>query len=658
MKPLPAGFRSALGLAFVAWMGIVLWRYQEVQSPEPMAGVVLVACWLAVFTLACLGGGRWVWQMACGRSPLDAASSLVAMASGAGVLMGAAALLGVLGWLRTLPLAAVLLLLASLGVPAVGPLVTAWRPARPIPWLPASLIALAVLATALVVPTPSPFYDQLHYHLAFPFHWLRAGRLLTFPREAYSFLPADMGLLYAYCLALLGPVAAQAVHAWMGALAAAAAGLLGARLGGRDAGWWAAAVFALTPAVLACATWAAADLGVAAFAAAAWLTVTWTEEHAEAVDRTGRWILAGGLVGVAAGCKVLAIATVAIPVALAVALARLGAGVRLRLRAALLLTGGAVVAFGPWMVRDAILTGDPVYPFLARSTTSDGSTAATGEAPRVASGIAGLAAGFREPARLASLGTFRPEGEGGAVGPVYLALVPLAVWFGIRRREARALLFAAALSVLGWGVGPPVGRYLLPALAFLAVLAASGWTALRGIWPTLAVRLGDALLAAALCWGALAGTSQVELARLGCTLGRGSVDALMREWVSDWPAVQFVNRELPRNATLLLVAESRSMYVDRDVVVEDPFRTPLLVELANRTGSAAGIAARLRELGVTHVLVNEQEARRIAALDGRPAYFSQLSAAGGPALARFMSSCLRRLWSQGPVAVYALEECR
>ena len=99
----------------------------------------------------------------------------------------------------------------------------------------------------------------------------------------------------------------------------------------------------------------------------------------------------------------------------------------------------------------------------------------------------------------------------------------------------------------------------------------------------------------------------------------------MRRWISYYPAIRHINDDLPQNSKVLFVGEPRSFYVDPPVVIEDPFRTPLLIELAASGLSAQGIAVHLKDLGVTHVMVNTHEMPLGARLRGVDDYWAGTS---------------------------------
>jgi hypothetical protein len=158
----------------------------------------------------------------------------------------------------------------------------------------------------------------------------------------------------------------------------------------------------------------------------------------------------------------------------------------------------------------------------------------------------------------------------------------------------------------------------------------------------------------AMLWGIQGGLTPEGLTRAAAAFGRGDGRALLERSVSVLPAVEWVNAELPADARVLLVGEARSFGIERDVVVEDPFRTPLLVELARSEPDEGAVAARLHDLGVTHLLLNRHEAARIAALNGRDAYLGPLTAEQQARLEGLLARHCTTLARIGPVTVLAL----
>ncbi len=641
--------RSAPALLIgLVWAALVLAACQRGEPPVGLASLCLMIGWIATFGVATWGGGSLAHVAILRRWPNGLDEALVALVLGLAALQALAAAIGAAGILRP---AVLLVVLGALT--AIGALIL-WKESRPKldaprvrrAWiLPLAIIAVAWSLGALPVTVDSAFYDQLHYHLAFPAQWLRAGRLLTFPRHDCSFYPAGMGLLYVYALAALGPWSAQAIHWALGVLAVVASARVALRVGGAGAAFWSGAILSATPVIVWISTVAGTDLGVAAFASVGWLALTLGLESADR-NRPQWWIIAGVVAGLAAGAKLLAVLTVCAPLFLALTLAP-GTG-RLRLTRLAAWSLGAAAPLLPWLARNVWITGNPVHPFLPTIFARGADAAA--QAQRVESQAA-----FRflsDPLRVLTLGALGPQD--GSVGPLYLLLLPLAVWCGLRSRgQARLVLAGTAAGVLGWAMGPPNARYLVPVLFPLAVLAGAGVAKLLESSPGRARAVLASAMAIVCAWSMLQGVDREMLIRAGAALGRDRPDAALSKWASYWPAVAIVN-ELPASSRVLLLAESRTLYFERDVLFEDPFRLPLVCELAQKAGSAKDVAVELQRLGVTHVLINRAEARRIASLNGREDYCGGIPADARARLDEFLSVQLTRVWSEGPLELYAL----
>ena len=656
--------RRALVLVGLTLVGCAaVWgRYAQVQSAEPLALLFAAIAFATVFALACLGLGAPVAAWAMGRREVTLAWLSIAIAAGAGVLAAIAFVLGCVGALIPVVLGLVLAGSAVVGAVRAHRMRALPRGVRVRPPAVATLfLAIAGSVTLVAAAVPSAFYDQVNYHLAFPYHWLRLHRLVVFPRHDYSYLPTNMGLLYTYALALLPVWAGQVVHWCLGVVSVVATAALARVLAGAKAASWSAVIFATAPTTLLCATWAGNDLGVAAFAATSWLMVA--VGCGETTARTWRWwLLTGVMAGLAVGCKIIALATIVAPIVVVLLVPwRFAADQPRQARAVIVRTlvflAGAVLAFLPWAGHSLVLTGNPLYPLLSAATV--GGVKATGQAffggAERFPGVMAWAWG-----KLAALprATLAPRGAAGNIGPVFLALLPAVVVAAILRRRPleRLLLVGFVLGVVGWSLGPQLGRYLLPVLLLAAVLAGGVWSELLAGWSKPVSVALQVVLATALAWSTLGGLSSEVLARIGCALGTSTTEEWLERSVDYWPAARFVNESLPARAKLLLVAEARSLYLDRDIVVEDPFRKPLLTELAEREASGEAIVARLAAMGVTHVLFNQAEAARIAEMNRRSDYFECASPAARARVQAFFQRGLRPLFAHGPVTVFALRK--
>ncbi len=618
---LPVSIAAALA---VGWAAGSVWLTGWQSTFNVTMPLAMALLWLAVFTLACFGIGGLAWRLVIGRPPVWPTEHLLVLALGAGALAACAGALGVVGLLSKLSL--LMVLAAAAGGGGIS-LHRQWaglnRPLVPRPHA-VLLIAAGVIAV-LGACSLAAFYDQWNYHLAFPFQWLNAGSIFTSPRHAYSFFPANMGLLYLYGLAAGGGWTAQLIHWWMGALSVAAVASLGRRFFD-SSGAVAAVVFAATPGVVELASLAGAELGVTAFFLCAWMAVLGAAESAE---NTRRWYLLTGIfVGLMVGCKYIAIPLLAIPFGLVLPLILRPSGTRREAGAAvfsalLIVTATAILIWSPWAIRNLVATGDPVYPYLSGSgIPSEVSGAIDGD--DLAEGIGGF--GW-EGSRLffaATLGSFEYRDVGGLVGPVFLWLMPL--WLiqlvrGQSSRNERVFFISLLLGLAGAAALPSVGRYLVPLLAACAVGCGVAFqrltTSLGKPW--------SAVVAAALFIILVGNLNPFPLTHLprqiGVTLGVVDEADFLGNYVSHYPAIAYINSELPDDAVIYLLAESRSFEIERRMVLEDPISIPLVVEISESSKSAQQMVERFRTLGVTHILINQLEADRMARYNKRRDFF-------------------------------------
>ena len=648
------GSSAVAVLVLVAGLAFVLFRAQGAGGFRPIAVVCLVVVWAAVWTVAAVGAGRPVahWLGAGDDAAHD--DPLISAIAGVGVLAVCAAVLSLFGWFRPIPLLVVLLGWAAFGVFGRK------RSSESRPRLRIAETPLLVLAgvSLLVAATVSPFYDQWHQHLGFPWIWLDDGSIHPIPRNWYSYMPANASLLYGYGLRILGPWSAQVIHWWCGVVTVLAVGRLATRFGQSSAAIWSMVILATTPTILRLATVAGSDLVVSVFAAGSWLGIV---EAAEGGRRAPRWwIFAGVCVGFAVGAKYTAIGTVAIPIAVAaVALHRPWRKDR---SCTSLVSGSAtalaasLVVFAPWAVRNLVAVGNPVFPF-ANTPFKSILKVPFEAAERYSAWLSGFDFSVRHIVHGLDLGTFSKQMDGfPTIGLLYLGLVVLVpvCWRRLDSRLIAPLVVGTLAGYAFWIVNLHVHRYLVPVLLPAAVVIGAALAATLEAMPR-RLRVGVLiLLGVAISWNLSITVSRKGLDRLGSTLGVVEEEEILLNWVSSYPAFEPVEL-LPEDSRILLVAESRALGFERRVEIEHPFGDPLILEVARRSQNPGEMAAELVAEGVTHVLTNRWEARRVADMQRRERFFEYGETATAANIEEFSQRCLVEIWSERGVSLYRLD---
>lgn len=228
------------------------------------------------------------------------------------------------------------------------------------------LPALGVAALLAATPTIDP--DGLGYHLTVPKLWLQSGSLRYLPTYPYSNTPMGVEMLFTIALACVGDAGAKALHFCFGVVGAFGLYLAGRRLRSSLLGGVAVALYLVGPVAVVmlfgCAYLEGVTTCAMSAATLAWLI--WFQE------RRAAWLpIAFALAGIGVSFKITA---ALFPIALgALTLATLAEPLRhegkLRLSLRMLpwrVYPLALLPVVPWLMRSALVTGNPVFPMFAR----------------------------------------------------------------------------------------------------------------------------------------------------------------------------------------------------------------------------------------------------------------------------------------------------
>jgi len=204
-------------------------------------------------------------------------------------------------------------------------------------------------------------YDALSYHLQLPSEWLTLGRIATLYHNVYSALPSYVESAFLHIFVLAGgrengAIAAQCLAALVTLVAALNVACVARRLAGPVAGAVAAGLYLGTPWIIVVGSLAYNDGFVGLFLAAGLLVAL---KAPRCQRRVG--IALGLLIAGSCGAKLTAFGFVALPLVIAVLAMR-----RKRAVVELLVAGVvALILLSPWLIRNALTTGNPTFPFLS-----------------------------------------------------------------------------------------------------------------------------------------------------------------------------------------------------------------------------------------------------------------------------------------------------
>jgi hypothetical protein len=489
--------------------------------------------------------------------------------------------------------------------------------------LAAAVLVLGAICGASAIPVAD--WDSLMYHLRVPELFLERGRIFLPPDSEHVAQVGAVHMLYVLAAALGAPQAALVVSGLLALLLGLATFRAAARLAGPAAGRLAAAGLAGCTVVAFVAFTARTDatLALLVFLAHAAFVRAARGGHPRLL------VAAGILAGIALGVKVHA-AVYAAPLVLWATV--LVAARRLPARHVALGAALAVGLAAPWLLKNALLLGDPFFPLLAGHQIPP--WLAADERVRMVAGSVdpGLIGRAREPFSLSAL-VLRPAALSPESNARFYLWSPL-LFGGVVAALVHRRSWAWVLPALGYlglliGYSPQTNlRYLIAALPALAVASATAVTALFA-------RFG-----ARRAWAvALTILALVPLARpldvLRVRLQGGGYDDVHR-------IASAASRTVAPGGRILMLYDARGWAFDRPVIQDDLAVTWQLLE---RSGHAEECLAGL---GFTHVLVNFGAAAFYRTRAG------QSRAARDPSLPRFVDRCLELEAREGGLSLFRL----
>jgi len=502
-----------------------------------------------------------------------------------------------------------------------------------------------LLATLWFALAPVSAHDALVYHLNLPKHYAEGHRIAPLPLNVYSNMPHNLEVLSTLAYLAGGEPAARVMDFVWRLAVSTAVFALARRLLSTPASLVAVLVFLLNPIVSSARTVGNIDLGMAFFFVIA-VMIGWETSRE---DRSrGLWLVAL-LAGYLMGCKYTGLFYAASLLALLVLDRPRISGRSWALAGAL-----ALAPVVPWLVKNAAMTGNPVYPLLPTLFAS-----------REWDGVLGqqLVEWQRSMGMGRSLGDYlllpwnlAVEGQmgrnyryfDGVLSPLFLAVIPLVLLLKTRGPWLR-LLGLTVVPFIGWAATSQQMRFLIPVFPLLSVATAGilwsldreGWGSERAV----ARALGVLLVLGCLAVYQVPATARNAARALPVVTGEISREEYLAEAVQSFPVIHRANEVLPPEAKVLMVWENNGYYLERPYWADSFFEASQVARLAARAGTPAAFADFLLDSGFTHVIYNHGLGRFFERVYG-PEYAGFLRA--------FVSHRLEPMYSERDVTLYRL----
>lgn len=548
-------------------------------------------------------------------------------------------------------------------------------------WMTLPFVVIALVAAAhapgFLWQEEAFGYDALEYHLQMPKEYLLQGRIAYAPHNVYANFPENVEMLYLLGMivqgdAIAGAETANFLHFFLGALTVAAAWLAGREFSpasGRVSAVLAATTgwlvyfsglayvengmlfFGMMSLACALAAWRKAsgqprDFGTDAPArnradstnsvngeATCPSSPTTAEagpRHWSVAARDSRHllVLAGAFAGFACGCKYTAVVMILVPLAVCTVFMEAGSLGR-RLRSSALFALAALATFSPWLLKNAILTCNPVFPLANNVFHAYPAGWSADSQRRWDEGHAPPPQERTLAARIGMLEDRVFNDPDQRLAPAMWLLAAMALVTAARSRTRRALAAMLLMQVAVWLLATHLyARFAVVFIIPLIPLAASAVESLRGgrRWIAHGVVLAGAVYSGAF------------VIRMSTREFWSFHQPGLARWIAEGelPGFEFLRslRELPAGSRVLMIAEARAFYCPPNVDYAVVFNEQPLGEIVRANADPGDVLSQLRAKGWSHLLVNFMEMDRLRASrygfdpDVTAELFSELESAG------------------------------
>ena len=514
-----------------------------------------------------------------------------------------------------------------------------------------------VIAVGILGWVPPVSRDALTHHLAVPKLYLQHGGVYEIPSIKFSYYPMNLDFLYMIPLYFGNDIAPKFIHFLFALLTA---GILYGYLKNRIGKLWGlcgAALFLSLPIVVKLSITVYVDLGLVFFSTAALIYLfKWIDNRFKGIFL----VLSGIFCGLALGTKyngliVLFLLTAFVPfiyISQTKKTVARGEGAAKRRSANLQLKALgfgalfcliALLVFSPWMVRNYIWQSNPVYP-LYNSRFNPAANVKAVEAQDLSKQTLSVEQIQKNRQSATGSGTFSfrkatyqeqwwqimllpiriffqgqdddPKYFDGKLNPFLFFLPLVAFWPSKRESESlkvekRILMAFASLFILYAFSKTAIRiRYIAPAIPPLVILAVFGLKRIiidmgRSRQSTRAANLwtGGGLLAAILMLalnGAYIYQQFHYVQPFGYISGQISREDYIARYRSEYPVMQYANRNLQPDAKILaLFLGNRLYYSDREMVSDNS----LFQKLVQPSESADMLARKMNQMGFSHLMV-------------------------------------------------------
>ena len=439
--------------------------------------------------------------------------------------------------------------------------------------------------------TPPLSYDALAYHMAVPKFYLMHGKIINLPHHLYSDFPFNMEMLYLLSLRLFDDYIAKGLHLLMGVLLGIGVYLWASREGGRKSGLWASLFYFSMPLLLQLSTLCYNDLALSLFIFLSFYSLF-------NFKSIGGVILSGIFSGLAMGTKYTGIIYI-VPF-LFFYILFLYKKERIKLSFLYLLV--SFLVFSPWIFKNIYFTGNPIYPLFY--PILGGKNFSLPLYQRFLS--AHTPQFFSFPNFFHSIYSLLKDSR---FGFHFLFLVPL-LFFPKAKKYIPISIYCFYFLITWYLFTHRDTRFAFSLFPFLSVLFGIILFKVKFRNYTFFFLQFVVIFSLTMNWVKdMAYFSYYDFPKVSLQLE--TRDKYLEEKLYFYPALEFINKNLPENSKILFIADNQTYYCNLPYLSFSPLDENPFADLVRGSSGKEEIMRKLKKWGITHLYLNLSEFKRV-----------------------------------------------
>jgi len=509
------------------------------------------------------------------------------------------------------------------------------------------IIFIFIFVEAILALTPPIARDALIHHLAIPKLWIMHGGFYDTPWAVYSYYPMNLDLLYLIPLYFGNDIIPNFIHLGFGIGTAVIIYYYLRRRLNHIAGLLGGLIFISTPIIFRLSAVAYVDLGLVFFITVSVLAfIRWRESE----YKQYKWLwISSVAMGLALGTKYNALVAYFFLVLAVVFIHSRDVGDQWKaVKHGLIFFVISLLAFTPWLIKNIIFTGNPLYPLFNGIFNSNAGS--EGGAYSVVSGYSHIGMfKMREmlygeslweilliPVRIFFQGQDNSARYfEGVLNPILIIFVPFAfIKNNMKIEKFFFLYFSIYFILITFFLDQIRTRYILPVIPFLVILTVMGlvnifeWLTARESLSRKIYMFSLVIFLIALLTMNVIYIKEYYL-RIDPTnylLKKESREDLIIRHDSSYPAMMYINKNTPGDSKIrLILLAGRGYYLDR-IYEEDPSSgIDTIRGLVTASSNDTTFQNYLNSLRCSHMLIHYDLFQKFLKDNYSPAAVNQIS---------------------------------